>query len=116
VGEKLVSVEFLGAIENHPETVVEMLAQQGWTKTAPCILFVTAVPYRAEWRYGEMAHRVVLIDLGHVGQNIMLSAAALGLGSCCIAAFDQKQSDAVLKVDGNDEFTVYAITVGKARE
>jgi len=115
VGEKIVSVEYVGAIENHPETIVEMLAKQGWTKTAPVVIFITSVPYRAEWRYDEMAHRVVLIDLGHIGQNIMLSAASLGLGSCCLAAFDQKRSDKVLEVDGNDEFVVYAITVGKAK-
>ena len=116
VGEKVVSIEFVSEIENHPETVAEMLASQGWTKNAPVVIFITCIPYRAEWRYGEMAHRVVLIDLGHMGQNIMLSAASLGLGSCCIAAFDQKASDTHLKVDGNNEFTVYAITVGKAKE
>ncbi|MCL2169790.1 MAG: SagB/ThcOx family dehydrogenase [Defluviitaleaceae bacterium] len=116
VGEKVVSIEYLGEIENHPDTLVEMLAKQGWTKTAPVTLFITCVPYRAEWRYGEMAHRVVLIDLGHIGQNIMLSAVALGMGSCCIAAFNQVKSDDVLRVNGVDEFTVYAVTVGKAKE
>jgi SagB-type dehydrogenase family enzyme len=115
VGKKVVSVEFLGEVENHAEAIVDMVAQQGWAKAAPCVLFVTSIPYRAEWRYGEMAHRVILIDLGHMGQNIMLSAAALGLGSCCIAAFDQKQCDTYLKIDGIDEFTVYAVTVGKAK-
>ncbi|MCL2350315.1 MAG: SagB/ThcOx family dehydrogenase [Defluviitaleaceae bacterium] len=116
IGEKVVSIEFIGAIENHDETLVKMLAEQGWSKNAAFVLFVTCVPYRAEWRYGEMAHRVVLIDLGHIGQNVMLSAVSLGLGSCCIAAFNQKISDATLQVDGNDEFTVYAIPVGVPKE
>ncbi|MCL2620741.1 MAG: SagB/ThcOx family dehydrogenase [Defluviitaleaceae bacterium] len=115
VGKKAVAVEFLGTIDDYKDTVVKMLASQGWSKDAPAIIFITSLPYKAEWRYGEMAHRVVLIDLGHVGQNIMLSAVALGLGTCCVAAFDQEVADTHLKVDGNDEFTVYAITLGYAR-
>jgi len=115
VGKKVVAVEFLGGSGNYKKTTTKMLASQGWSKDAPAIFFITSLPYKAEWRYGEMAHRVVLIDLGHVGQNIMLSAVALGLGTCCVAAFDQEIADATLKVDGNDEFTVYAIPIGTAK-
>ena len=43
------------------------------------------------------------------------ATAALGLGSCCVAAFDQKLSDNTLKVNGTDEYTVYAIPIGKDR-
>jgi len=116
VGSKTVAVEYLGAVENHKETINSALAKQKWAADASIVLFVTCLPYKAEWRYGEMAHRVILIDLGHMGQNIMLSAVSLGLGSCCMAAFDQKASDDLLNVDGNDEFTVYAIAVGVPKE
>jgi nitroreductase len=54
----------------------------------------------------------MLIDLGHLGQNVMLSAVDMGLGSCCIAAYDQRLCDAFLEIDGVDEYTVYMITVG----
>jgi SagB-type dehydrogenase family enzyme len=116
VGSKAVVVESLGPIESHKETINNALAKQKWATDAAIVLFVTCLPYKAEWRYGEMAHRVVLIDLGHLGQNVVLSAVALGLGSCCMAAFDQKACDVTLKVDGNDEFTVYAIAVGASKE
>ena len=96
------------------EKIVEMLAGQKWAMNAPVVLFYTCVPYRAEWRYVNMAHRVMLIDLGHLGQNVMLSAAALGMGSCCMAAFDQAVCDEVLAIDGNNEYTVYVIAVGTA--
>ncbi|MCL2189657.1 MAG: SagB/ThcOx family dehydrogenase [Defluviitaleaceae bacterium] len=97
-----------------PEKITEMLAGQKWAEKAPVVLFYTCVPYRAEWRYVNMAHRVMLIDLGHLGQNAMLSAAALGMGSCCMAAFDQGACDSVLALDGINEYTVYAIAVGTA--
>jgi len=112
IGEKQVSVERVGGFENYAEQLTAMVAGQKWAADAPVVLFLSCVPYRAEWRYHEMAHRVVLIDLGHVGQNIMLSAVALGLGSCCMAAFSQKTSDEVIGLDGVDEYVVYAVSVG----
>ena len=98
------------------EKISEMLATQKWAANAPIVLFYSCVPYKGEWRYAELSHRVMLIDLGHVGQNVMLSAAALGLGSCCMAAYDQRACDEVLGLDGLNEYTVYAVAVGKPKE
>jgi len=112
VGEKKVALEFVAEIEDAGNTIIEALAGQKWAADAAFTLFYTCIAYRAEWRYHEMSHRVALIDLGHVGQNAMLSAAAMGLGSCCCAAYDTALCDKLLGVDGTDEFTVYAIPVG----
>ena len=116
IGEKHVSIEFIGGLYDHKKEITKMLAMQKWASNASVIIYLTCVAYRAEWRYNSMAHRVALIDLGHAGQNLMLSAAAMGLGSCCIAAYDQKLCDKALGVDGYEEYTVYACTVGKARQ
>jgi len=115
VGEKIVKVEFLCEFPNYDERVTEMLAGQKWAVDAPVVVFYSCVAYRAEWRYNIAAHRVVLIDLGHVGQNFMLSAAAIGMGSCCMAAYNQKACDEALGLDGYEEYMVYACSVGKTR-
>ena len=115
IGEKKVSITFLGPLEDWDNQISQALMDQKWAAKAPVVLFLTCIPYRSEWRYKELSHRVALIDLGHVGQNIMLSAASLGLGSCCIAAYDQELSDKVLGLDGVDEYTVYAVAVGKGK-
>jgi SagB-type dehydrogenase family enzyme len=70
------------------------------------------LPYRCEWRYGIWAHRVAVIDAGHVSQNLYLACVALGLGTCAIAAFDMAVCDALFGLDGEEEFTVYASPVG----
>ena len=113
-GEKVATIEKLGSIEDYTNKITAMLAGQAWAAKAPVILFYSCVPYRAEWRYDSAAHRVVLIDLGHLGQNVMLSAVALGLGSCCMAAYDQQLCDEVLGFDGLNEYTVYAVSAGAA--
>ncbi|MCL1995823.1 MAG: SagB/ThcOx family dehydrogenase [Defluviitaleaceae bacterium] len=116
IGGKAVTVEFLKNLDNHEEQIADMVVGQRWVIAAPVVLFISCVPYKAEWRYVEHAHRIVLVDLGHVGQNAMLSAVALGLGSCCLGAYNQQLCDQLLGLDGQDEYTVYGISVGKETE
>ena len=112
VGEKRVTIQRLKDLPDYEDKITSMMAGQSWAAKAPVVIFYSCVPYKGEWRYVDMAHRLALIDVGHVGQNAMLSAVALGLGSCCLAAYDQKICDEVIGLDGLDEFTVYAVTVG----
>ncbi|MCJ7772752.1 MAG: SagB/ThcOx family dehydrogenase, partial [Desulfobacterales bacterium] len=73
----------------------------------------TTIPYRMEWRYSLAAHRVILIDVGHVCQNLYLACEAIGAGTCAIGAYDQKGLDDLLGLDGKDEFAIYLAPVGK---
>lgn len=73
----------------------------------------TALPYRTEWRYALMTPKLVDLDAGHVCGNLYLAAEAIGAGTCAIAAYNQRQMDALLKVDGEDEFAIYVAPVGK---
>jgi len=73
----------------------------------------TTIPYRMEWRYLDAAHRVILLDAGHVCQNLYLACENIGAGTCAIAAYDQEAMDELLQVDGENEFTVYLAPVGK---
>lgn len=73
----------------------------------------SCVPYRGEWRYNILAHKAMLLDAGHVCQNLYLACEAVGSGTCAIAAYDQKLCDELCGIDGVDEFTVYLAPVGK---
>jgi len=72
-----------------------------------------APPHRMEWRYGLAAHKVIAIDAGHVCQNLYLACEAIGAATCAIAAYDQGEIDKLLRIDGQDEFTIYLASVGK---
>ncbi|MFO8110655.1 MAG: SagB/ThcOx family dehydrogenase [Thermoplasmata archaeon] len=73
----------------------------------------TTIPYRMEWRYGDASYKVIALDAGHVCQNLYLACEAIGCGTCAVAAYDQEVMDALLGVDGEEEFTVYMSPVGK---
>jgi SagB-type dehydrogenase family enzyme len=84
-----------------------------FTKECAVAFVWTTIPYRTEWRYGELSHRMIAIDAGHICQNLHLACGAIGAGACSIGAIDQEEMDRVLGVDGDDEFTIYAATMGK---
>lgn len=110
------ALEFLHDVDNIENTISESLSGQGWTKRAAAVFYWSMVPYRAEWRYGVMAHRVALIDAGHVGQNLYLACTALGVGACAIAAFSHEKCNELFGLDGDSEFMVYTCPVGAVSE
>lgn len=73
----------------------------------------SAIPYRGEWRYSMVAHKPMLLDGGHICQNLYIACEAIGCGTCAVAAYDQCAIDTYLKLDGEDEFVVYLSPVGK---
>ena len=78
------------------------------------VVFVwTVVPYRAEWRYLMVAPKMIALDAGHVCQNLYIACTAIGAGTCAIGAYDQDKMDAIIGVDGKEEFVIYAAPVGK---
>jgi SagB-type dehydrogenase family enzyme len=93
--------------------LIEASLGQDFTGHSALCFIWTALPYRTEWRYGPVSHKVIAIDAGHLCQNLYLSCAAVGCGTCAIAAYDQKKMDDLLGVDGDEEFTVYLAPVGK---
>ena len=78
------------------------------------VVFIwTAVPYRTEYRYGPLAHKMIAQDSGHLCQNLYLACESIGVGTCALGAFSQDRMDAALNLDGEDEFTIYMAPVGR---
>ncbi len=88
-----------------------------WLLPGEAVLFVwTVVPYRTEWRYDFLSHKMIAFDAGHVCQNLYLASLAVGAGTCAIGSFPQDEIDGILGVDGQHEFSIYMATVGKIGE
>ena len=89
---------------------------QAFIASAPVTFVWTVIPYRMEWRYLTAAHRVILLDAGHLCQNLYLACEAIGCGTCAIAAYRQEDLDRFLGLDGEEELVVYLAPVGKVEE
>lgn len=110
------ALEYLGGVEDIDQTITDTLVGQAWAARANVVFYWTMVAYRAEWRYGIYAHRVALIDAGHLGQNLYLACTGLGLGTCGVAAFDHDLCCRVFGLDGSEEYMVYTAPVGTIRD
>jgi SagB-type dehydrogenase family enzyme len=86
---------------------------QNFAGQAAATFIWTALPARTEWRYAEASYKVIALDAGHVCQNLYLACEAINAGTCAIAAYNQDLADALLGIDGEEEFTVYLAPVGK---
>jgi len=84
-----------------------------WLGRAPVVFLWSCIPYRGEWRYHCEAHRLMLLDIGHVCQNLYLSCESIGCGTCAIAGYVQEAFDELLRIDGENEYVVYISAVGK---
>jgi SagB-type dehydrogenase family enzyme len=81
---------------------------------APALLVLAGRWGRTLSKYGERGYRIVLLDAGHLAQNLLLVAAALGLAVCPIAGFHDDALAAALDLDPAEEPVLHAITVGHA--
>nr|WP_321350907.1 SagB/ThcOx family dehydrogenase [uncultured Methanoregula sp.] len=109
----------LQLVDTDPTIAIRITAacfnQQFLLRSGAVFLWV-AVPYRMTWRYGERGYRDLHLDCGHVCQNLYLAAEAIRCGVCAIAAFDDDGMNAILGINGTDQFLIYLATVGKRLE
>jgi SagB-type dehydrogenase family enzyme len=84
-------------------------------KRAPGIIIVVAKPSISAAKYGGRAERYCMLEAGHVAQNILLTAEALGLGACPMGAFRDAEVLDVLGL-GDNYLPLYLIPVGERFE
>ncbi|MBT9154329.1 MAG: hypothetical protein DDT39_01000 [Firmicutes bacterium] len=94
------------------EKLSDACYEQPFVGDAAVSFFWAADIYRAEWRYSERAYRYVLLDAGHVCQNLHLACEAIGAGMCAVGAYHDDALNALLGLDGKEQFVVYAAAVG----
>ena len=82
---------------------------------AAVVFIWSVVPYRTEWNYTYLAHRMIAMEAGHVCENLYLAAQSCGTGACAMLSYDQKHVDELLGADGDEEFAIYATCVGKPK-
>lgn len=91
----------------------EMFLGQPYLVPASAIIVITTVVERSLWKYEDRGYRYILLEAGHVAQNINLSAAALDLASLNLGGFFDEDVMALLKLDQDHEIVLYGVAVGK---
>jgi SagB-type dehydrogenase family enzyme len=86
---------------------------QSWADEMPCVILLCAQFERTMWKYDDAnAYRVVLIEAGHIGQNVMLAATRHGLSACPSAALNHSRiKECVGAGNGYTNAPIYALTL-----
>ena len=93
------------------EDVAELFTYK-WALDASFAIVMTATFYRNQMKYGERGYRYILLEAGHIGQNIYLSSQAVGLRCCSIVGSCDKNIEKLLDIDGITESVIYSVMVG----
>lgn len=111
---KLVFLFEIHEIENEIDALtLEQPFVPNFAKKAAVVFAWSTTPYRSEWKFDITAHKKILIDIGHVCQNLYIAGESVDAGTCAIGIYDQKRLDEILKLDGEEEFVIYLAAVGK---
>lgn len=84
-----------------------------WVADASVVFLMTAVFWRSQHKYGDRGYRYILIEAGHIGQNIYLVVEALGLKCCAMGGTSDSACEELLDIDGSTESIIYAVVLGK---
>ena len=78
---------------------------------APATIVIAGSPVRLEDKYGARAEQFTLNEAGHSSQNLLLMAAALGLGAVPIGGFEDDEVSEALGLP-TGEAPYYLVPVG----
>ena len=97
------------------KSIKSAFQEQGFIARSAVIFIWTVIPYRSEWQYLMVAPKMIALDAGHLCQNLYLACEAIDAGTCAVGLYEQEQMDALVNVDGKEEFVIYAAPVGKIK-
>lgn len=100
------------AAGDYRRPLVEAGLAQNFLAAASVVFLWTGILNRAMWKYRERAIRYLFLDAGHICQNLMLAATALGLGCCPVGAFFDDEVERLVGVNGHQEVALYLASVG----
>lgn len=99
-----------------PTFVTYLFMGQHWVAAAAAVVVLSVVPARSLTKYGDRGYRYLLLEAGHVMQNVNLMGTALGLGSVNLGGFYDDELAGLLRIDPEVEFPVYAAAIGLPSE
>lgn len=85
-----------------------------WSRETAVVLLITAVWNRNMMKYQDRGYRIILMEAGHLAQNLALTATALKIGCCNSVGFHNQQINKILDIENEDEDSIYMAVLGKS--
>lgn len=91
------------------------LTGQKFVKKASIVLIMTGIFDRTRIKYEERGFRYVLMECGHLCQNIYLVSESLGLSCCSIGGFMDIKINELLDIQYTSEKVLYLAAIGNTK-
>jgi SagB-type dehydrogenase family enzyme len=98
---------------NPADRLYEICCRQELAREAAIVVLVSAVIERTKRKYGDRGYRYILLDIGHLGQNLYLACTALRLAIVTTCGFFDDEVADLLGIDGCDEAVFYVAFIGR---
>ncbi len=85
---------------------------QNFLGNSSVVFIWSAILRRNMCKYKHRGLRYILMDVGHICQNLLLAAQALNLSACPVGAFFDEEINDLLALDGEEESVIYMAAVG----
>lgn len=95
-----------------PENTLQRLMYEPCALNASCIIIMTAVFARNQNKYKERGYRHILLEAGHIGQNLYLVCNSLGWKCCSVSGIHDAGFEELIGIDGVTESVIYGLLVG----
>jgi SagB-type dehydrogenase family enzyme len=93
-------------------TLEPMFYTYPFMKDANLVVAMAAVFLRTQKKYGPRGYRYMLMEAGHVAQNLSLRAIELGLATLCMGGFLDSVLNELLGLKVNEEGVIYTVAAG----
>ncbi len=88
-------------------------SRAGQTREIPqCAFFISTIFNRSAWKYRERSYRYVLLDSGHLLENVILALRSIGVRARVNLDFPDREVNALLGVDPAREGAMALIEAG----
>lgn len=83
-----------------------------WSREAAVAILATAVWNRNTIKYADFGYKIIMLEAGHLVQNILLVSTGLGLKSCPLGGFLIDPISQILNINPFDEAPVHLSVIG----
>jgi SagB-type dehydrogenase family enzyme len=94
------------------DDIASFMVQPELFRQAAATVFVSAVFVRSVFKYSDRGYRFILLEAGHLAQNVLLTWEETGLAGVTVGGYLDRSADRHLGFDGINESVVYVLHAG----
>jgi SagB-type dehydrogenase family enzyme len=96
----------------HSTSLARWTLHQPYVSDSNVVFIIAGFTARIYPRYGERGYRYMLLEAGHISQNLNLLATAHGLGTLCIGGFVDTAISRLIGLNEITEIPLYLTAIG----